>query len=199
MFHVKHEGWRATTAMTDRQIEQLAIFEQVLRDRAIPIGAVARGDADRLRARHIDDSLRGAELVPEGARTLCDLGSGAGLPGIPLAIARPDLRVTLAERRRNRRALLELATDAVGLTSVSIQGRLEDLAGPFDVCVARAFADAAGSWAAARRILAPGGVLLYWAGEGPAAALPSLDGVWTRCGEGAGLAPGGPVVIMGRQ
>ena len=199
MFHVKHEGRRATAGMTGRQIEQLAIFERVLLDHAIPIGAVARGDAARLRERHIEDSLRGADLVPEAARTLCDLGSGAGLPGIPLAIALPDLRVTLAERRRNRRALLELAADAVGLASVSIEGRLEDLAGPFDVCVARAFADAAGSWAAAQRILAPGGVLLYWAGVGATTTLPPLDGVWVRHGARAGLAPGGPVVIMGRQ
>lgn len=203
MFHVKHEGWGAPGGLsfTGHQVDQLVRYERFLLDRAIPTGAVAPGDADRLRERHILDSLRGARLLPDVAGTACDLGSGAGLPGIPIAIARPGVRVTLSERRRSRRALLESAAEAVGVANLAIVGRVEDLDGPFDACLARAFANVAGAWAVARRILAPAGVLLYWAGEhaGRTAVLQPPAGAWARVRTEDALARGGPVVIMGRQ
>jgi 16S rRNA (guanine527-N7)-methyltransferase len=202
MFHVKHEGPAAAELawLTQTQIDRLARYERFLLERAIPAGAVAVGDADRLHRRHILDSLRGVPFLPDLARTACDLGSGAGLPGIPIAIAHPGLRVTLSERRRSRRALLELAAESVGIDNVTIAGRVEELNGPFDACLARAFSDAHGAWAAARRLLSPQGVLLYWAGvSGKAAAVRPPPGAWARAGSRDALAPGGPVVIMGRQ
>jgi 16S rRNA (guanine527-N7)-methyltransferase len=160
---------------------------------------VAASDAGQLRERHILDSLRGAPLVPAGAGAACDLGSGAGLPGIPIAVARPALEVTLVEARRARAAFLELVVDHLRLTNVRVVlGRVEDVDGPFGACFARGFADATTSWAAARRLIAGDGVLLYWAGTsfGPSDAPPDVA---VRLVPHVALESGGPIVIMTRQ
>jgi 16S rRNA (guanine527-N7)-methyltransferase len=80
--------------------------------------------------------------MPEGS-SVCDVGSGAGLPGIALAIRRPDLRVTLVEPLLRRTTFLDLATSTMELTNVSVhRGRAEELHGEavFDVVTSRAVA-----------------------------------------------------------
>lgn len=80
--------------------------------------------------------------MPEGS-SVCDVGSGAGLPGLALAIRRPDLRITLLEPLLRRTTFLELATSTMGLTNVSVhRGRAEELHGEavFDVVTSRAVA-----------------------------------------------------------
>jgi 16S rRNA (guanine527-N7)-methyltransferase len=200
MFHVKHEGLAPVPGvrLTRPQRDRIDQFEALLRERAVPVGAIARGEVPHLRRRHIEDALRGVAALPVGTRSLCDLGSGAGLPGVPIAIARPDIDVTLAERRRARRAFLELVVDEVGLRNVTVCGGIERIDGPFDVCTARAFADVAGSWSAADRLIRPGGVLLYWAGEDLDLSTRPAGVSWRPVDERP-LAPGGPVVIMGRE
>jgi 16S rRNA (guanine527-N7)-methyltransferase len=160
---------------------------------------ISRADASALHDRHVLDSLRGVPHLPAEARTMCDLGSGAGFPGIPLAIARPDLRTSLVEPRRARAAFLELAVERLPLPGATVfPGRAEDLASKFDVCVARGFGGVRATWEAAQRLLAPGGRLLYWAGvsfrpdETPANALVTAV-------EEPDLESGGPIVIMARQ
>jgi len=199
MFHVKHEPWPAVrgVALSDGQVAQLRAFERLLSDRAVPAGLISAGDATKLGERHIADSLRGVPLVPADARSLCDLGSGAGLPGIPLAVACAEVEVTLSERRRSRRAFLEYVCEALELTNVSVTGRFEELGAGFDVCVARAFADAATAWEAAQRLLTEGGKLLYWAGRRSFSASRLPVGVSIEA-IGPPLAREGPVVIMGR-
>lgn len=204
MFHVKHEAWgpeaaRLGVELSRRQADQLAAYELLLRDRGIPAGVVAASDARQIRSRHILDTLRAAPLVPGSAQSLCDLGSGGGLPGVVLAIALPGVAVTLTEQRRARAAILELVIEEVGIENAHLHpGPVEDLAGAFDVCTARAFAPARGSWAAASRILTPAGVLLYWAGRAFDAERQLPEGVVARFAS-AGLARSGPVVIMSRQ
>ncbi|AEB12969.1 16S rRNA (guanine(527)-N(7))-methyltransferase RsmG [Marinithermus hydrothermalis] len=68
---------------------------------------------------HLEAALAYAEPIPHGEAVL-DVGSGGGLPGIPLAIARPDLEITLAEVRKRRAAFLELAVHHLGLTNVRV-------------------------------------------------------------------------------
>ena len=211
MFHVKHEGptrphWEDAVphlALSADQAAQMDRYEQLLTERAVPLGMVAASDLPRLRQRHLLDCLRGAPLLPKGL--LADLGSGAGLPGLVLAIARPDVHVVLTERRRNRAAFLELAVDEIGLGNAEAHpGRAEDLVGGrFAAVSARAFADARASWAVAEPLLEPTGILLYWAGSGfdPGSEAPS--GVSITVSETPfevpGLARPGPVVIMARQ
>ena len=70
-----------------------------------------------------------ATLIPEGA-TVCDIGSGAGLPGLVLAIARPDLRITLVEPLLRRTTFLEEVVDELGLDHVEVvRGRADALHG----------------------------------------------------------------------
>jgi 16S rRNA (guanine527-N7)-methyltransferase len=204
VFHVKHEAWASEASklgveLSRRQVEQLAAYEVLLQTRAVPAGAIAASDATRIRSRHILDALRAAPLVPGSTRSLCDLGSGAGLPGLVLAVVLPDIAVTLTEPRRGRAAFLELALWEMDLDNALVYpGRVQAVAGEFDVCTARAFGDARASWEAASRILPPSGALLYWAGRGfdPARELP--EGVVGRSSS-SGLAGSGPVVIMSRQ
>ncbi|MFM8945060.1 MAG: 16S rRNA (guanine(527)-N(7))-methyltransferase RsmG [Actinomycetota bacterium] len=181
--------------MSDR-IETLigeAGFEDLLEERAVDLGLISPGDAGRIHERHVLDSLRAAALVRPGDRTACDLGSGGGLPGLVVAIAVPHLTVTLAEVRARRAGFLELAVERLGLPSVRVHlGRAEDLPGPFDLCLARAFRSAPETWAIARPLLAPAGRLIYFAGEGEP---PEIAGARVE------LAPtpftsGGPLAII---
>jgi 16S rRNA (guanine527-N7)-methyltransferase len=160
---------------------------------------VALSDADHLRVRHIADSLRAAPHIPARMTPLCDLGAGAGLPGIPLAVARPDLEITLIEPRRTRAAFLELVVERLAVGNVVVfPGPAEELSRSFEICTARGFADAATTWEIGRRLLRPDGQLLYWAGatfrpeDAPAEVL-------VRTLEDATLESGGPIVIMSRQ
>jgi 16S rRNA (guanine527-N7)-methyltransferase len=195
---VKHEGW-TSAGPTSSQPALLARFEGLLREHAIPRGMVAVSDVSHLGARHLSDSLRAASVIGREARRACDLGSGAGLPGIPVAIVRPDLEVTLAESRRNRVAFLELVLDGLRLPNVVVfPGRVDDLVGEFDVCLARGFANPARSWASAQGLLAPRGRLLYWAGR-TFRPEDAPEGVRVQVGSEATLESGGPIVIMTRQ
>jgi 16S rRNA (guanine527-N7)-methyltransferase len=205
VFHVKHEGLREAAAslgvaLDEAQADRLAAYESTLAARAGVLGMIAPGDLSRLRERHLLDSLRAAVILPGAARTAADLGSGAGLPGIPLAIARPDVRFVLAETRQQRIAFLELTAERLGIGNVSVHaGRAEDVAGPVDVCLARAFRDAAGSWRVAEGLLAPEGCLIYFAGRRFDLGNDVPAGVAATLAESPALANAGPLVIMTRQ
>jgi 16S rRNA (guanine527-N7)-methyltransferase len=180
----------------------LVAFEVLVREHAIPLGMVSTADRDRLKQRHILDSLRAAAVVTEADRTSYDLGSGAGFPGVVVAVARPVLAVTLVESRRPRAAFLQLVVDRLGLANVDVcNERVEALSEPVDVCFSRAFARVEVAWLAAERLLLPRGRLVYFAGERfDRSDLP--EGVATHmvtAGPTSTLARAGPLVIMSRQ
>jgi 16S rRNA (guanine527-N7)-methyltransferase len=188
------------------QLERLALFQGLLEEHASRLGLISPRDLPRLRVRHIVDSLRAARAFGEADRRACDLGSGAGLPGLPLAIALPHCRFVLCEPKRRRAAFLELAVERLKLDNAEVAvARAEELpAGSADICTARAFASIEESWKSAWRVLGPGGRLVYFAGGGLAdpetaagaltlpekAASVSLLGV---------LANAPPLVIMTRR
>jgi len=96
-------------------------------------------DPAEMVTRHLLDSL--AVLPYLRAETLADLGSGAGLPGIPLAIARPGLKVTLVDSNGKKARFLREATRSLPLPTARVeQARVEELEGTFDCITARAFA-----------------------------------------------------------
>jgi 16S rRNA (guanine527-N7)-methyltransferase len=162
-------------------IDRLASFAHLLVERAIPLGMVGRDDADRIVERHLIDSLRAVRPLSElGAARVVDLGSGAGLPGLPLALALSDTTFTLAEQRSKRAAFLELAVESLGLANAIVHpGGAEALSGrSFDAATARAFAPPATAWEVARPLLRPQGALVLFAGA--AASTPEKL-------EGAGL------------
>lgn len=121
-------------------------------------------------ARHFEDSLFAAAEIPAGAR-VADLGSGAGFPGLPIAIARRDVRVTLVEIREKRVAFLRHVVRTLGLGVEVRQTSLDDAPDdPFDVVLLRAVAPPAESARIGLRWVRAGGEIWIWAG--PAAELP---------------------------
>ena len=155
--------------LTDEQARSLGRFHDLLARKAVSLGFVSERDADRIYERHLLDSLAAATAFEVADRLALDLGSGAGLPGMVLAVALPTVRFLLVEPMRRRVAFLELAVEALGLANVEIVGeRVEALAGkigPADVATARAFAPPLESWTAAAPLLRPGGRLVYFLGR----------------------------------
>ena len=181
------------------QISQLRRFEELLARRAIPLGAIAISDSARLRERHTLDSLRAVPVV-EGVDEAADLGSGAGLPGVVVAIALPRIRMLLIERRPQRAAFLELAVEDLGLSNVAVvAGRVEDVPDDVDVALARAFAPIDEAWARAREILRPDGRLVYFAGAETGTPEPPAGSVIQAVLRTPVLESAGALVIMTRQ
>jgi 16S rRNA (guanine527-N7)-methyltransferase len=131
-------------------------------------------------AHHLLDSLAVLPHLPlagTGAR-LADAGSGAGLPGIPLALARPQWRVALAESSQKKAAFLRQAAIELALDNVEVhEGRVEAWrpATLFDVVISRAFAALTEFLALCRHLVAPSGVLAAMTGAAPAELGPECS------------------------
>ncbi len=129
---------------------------------------------------HLLDSLS-MHAHARGLSTLADLGTGAGLPGIPLAIALPGLEVTLVESNGKKARFLREAVRTLGLSNARVaESRAEavDLPGAFDAITARAMATLADILAAGGHLLAPGGRLLAMKGARPDAEIAELPAGW---------------------
>lgn len=118
---------------------------------------------------HLLDSL---SVLPHlaGAKTILDVGTGAGLPGIPLAIARPDLAVTLLDSSHKKATFLRQAKAELALANVEVAcERVENWRppAPFDIVVSRAFAELADFVVQAGHLVAPGGAMLAMKGVYP--------------------------------
>ena len=125
-------------------------------------------DAERMVSHHLLDSLAAVPFF-QGERVL-DVGSGGGLPGIPLAIARPELQVTLIDSIAKKTAFLLQAKAELGLGNLTVvTGRVEDYrpAGGFDVITSRAFSDLREFVALTRHLLKRGGCWLAMKGLYP--------------------------------
>jgi len=117
-------------------------YTELLATEGVVRGLIGPREAPRLWARHVLNSAVLGEAVPDGA-SVCDIGTGAGLPGLVLAIARPDLAVTLVEPLLRRTTFLDEVVEELGLDHVTVvRGRAEDLHGAatFDVVTSRAVA-----------------------------------------------------------
>ena len=185
--------------LSPAQAASLMTLEALLLERAVPAGMVARADAARLRERHVLDCLRAAAVVRPEDRDAYDLGSGAGLPGLVLAIALPSLRMTLVETRRYRAAFLELAVERLGLPNASVAVcRIEALSEPVDLCFARALASPSVAWGLAEPLLRAEGRLVHFAGAGAPEPfrVPGARVIETR--STPVLERAGPLVIMAR-
>jgi 16S rRNA (guanine527-N7)-methyltransferase len=126
---------------------------------------------------HLLDSLAIVPFVPPGS--LLDVGSGGGTPGIPVAIARPDLQVTLLDSNSKKAAFLQQAVIELGLTNVSVHGGRVEQYHPaigFAAITSRAFAELADFVTLTRHLLAPKGVWLAMKGVMPREEIASLPG-----------------------
>lgn len=128
---------------------------------------------------HVGGALTLLSQLPAGPHALADIGSGGGVPGIPLAIVRPDARVLLVESTKKKAAYLRRAVEALGLANVEVSDhRVEDVGrgsgrGRFDVVTARAVALLPWLVEWAVPMLKKGGVLLAMKGERAAAEVES--------------------------
>ncbi|HEU5473126.1 MAG TPA: 16S rRNA (guanine(527)-N(7))-methyltransferase RsmG [Actinophytocola sp.] len=143
-------------------------YAELLAEHGVERGLIGPREVDRLWDRHLLNSAVIGELVPRDARVV-DLGSGAGLPGVPLAIAAPDLEITLLEPMARRVEWLEYVVATLGLAVTVVRGRAEEPAvrrqlADADVVVARAVAPLAKLTEWALPLLRTGGTLLAMKG-----------------------------------
>lgn len=175
-------------------------YSDMLADAGVERGLLGPREVDRLWERHILNSAAVIELLGEGWRVV-DIGSGAGLPGLPVAIARPDLVVTLVEPMLRRTEFLEEAVADLGIDVNVVRGRAEDAhvrsgVGDADAVLSRAVAGLEKVTRWSMPLLAPGGVMLALKGEraeieiseniGGMTALGATDVHVVRCGGGRG-------------
>lgn len=124
--------------LDDAQIEQLQEYGRWLASEAEGAGGIGPEEPGRLFDRHLADSLTFLAGIPDDAAIVIDVGSGVGLPGIPLAIARPDLSVRLIDRSDRRTWLARRACRVLDL-DVEIQtATIEDIRADVDVLTFRA-------------------------------------------------------------
>jgi 16S rRNA (guanine527-N7)-methyltransferase len=167
-----HTLARAAAALqveiADEQVAALERYLDLLEKWNRVYNLTAIRERSRMVTHHLLDSL---SVVPHlrGPNVL-DVGSGAGLPGIPIAIAQPALRVTLLEANQKKSAFLTQAVGELRLANVTVvTERVESwrTAARFDTIVSRAFADLGELAAAAGRLLAPRGVIAAMKGVHP--------------------------------
>ncbi len=106
---------------------QLDVFLALLMQWNARINLTAVRNAESIVRRHFAESLFAAGHVPAGTATLLDFGSGAGFPGIPIGIARPEVAVTLAESQGKKAAFLREAVRTLGLRAEVWAGRVEEM------------------------------------------------------------------------
>jgi len=147
-------------------------------------GLIGPREVDRLWERHVLNCALLVEAIGPDARTLADVGSGAGLPGVVVAIARPDLQVTLIETMQRRATWLEEVEAELDLGMEVLRARAEDLHGrrTFDVVTARAVAalDKLAKWTLP--LVAEGGELAVMKGSSAAEEIDAATRTLRRLG-----------------
>jgi 16S rRNA (guanine527-N7)-methyltransferase len=161
-----------STYFRERQ-KEVARYAEILATWGIDRGLVGPKEGDRIWDRHIANCIPVTTLLsdPSKRASLLDIGSGAGLPGIVIALARPDLKVTLLEPLQRRIDFLEEVVAELGIEITVKRGRAESFKGGFNFVTARAVAPlpklATVSW----HLVMGGGSLLAMKGESAAAEL----------------------------
>ncbi len=177
MFHVKHPGAPApppvAAELFGTRLDLARGYADLLVGPGVERGLLGPREIERIWERHILNSVVVSELIGTGAQVV-DIGSGAGLPGLPLAIARPDLTVTLVEPLLRRADFLAEAVEALGLPVHVVRGRAEEAAvrsqcASADSVVSRAVADLEKLARWGLPLLRPGGRMLAIKGERAAA------------------------------
>lgn len=128
-------------------------------------------DEDSILSRHFAECIAAARLLPPNIGTLLDLGSGAGFPGIPIALCRLAIRVTLAESQNKKAAFLHEAVRVLNLPATVHAGRAETLTLRFDCVTLRAVDRMQQAIGAATQLLNPHGVLAILTSTGELASV----------------------------
>ena len=158
-------------------------YAGLLATRGVAHGLLGPREVPRLWDRHLLNCAVVAELIEQRRGTLVDLGSGAGLPGLVLAMVLPDMAVTLLEPMERRCRFLTECVTELGLANVSVlRGRAEDVTIRADVVTARAVAPLPRLAELAMGVVRPGGMVLAIKGRTAAEELKSAGSVLRRIG-----------------
>lgn len=159
--------------LSDEQAALFDRYEALLRTWSGRVRLVSRGDRDKIRERHFLDSLRVTPFLPRGEISLLDLGSGAGLPGVPVKIARPEVKVVLLESVRMKGLFLNHLAGELGLDGLSVLTERAEAAsertrhrGRYDIVTARAVGSLPVLWRLSSGFLKKDGELLALKGPG---------------------------------
>lgn len=131
--------------LTGSQLDAFATYYAMLADWNTRVNLTAITEPEDVAKKHFADSLSAARLLPQGARII-DVGTGAGFPGVPLLLVRPDLKLTLLDGLNKRIVFLEALLAALSLKAECVHARAEDAGqnpafrGRFDVALTRAVA-----------------------------------------------------------
>jgi 16S rRNA (guanine527-N7)-methyltransferase len=153
-------------------------YAELLTTAGIERGLIGPREGERIWERHIFNCLPVTQLLPQGA-SLFDIGSGAGLPGIVIALARPDLKVTLIEPLERRVEFLNEAVAAIAAGGVEIEvirGRAQDVKKSADFVTARAVAPMEKLKKMSWHMVKTGGSLLAMKGESAANEMVGIKG-----------------------
>jgi 16S rRNA (guanine527-N7)-methyltransferase len=133
-------------------------------------------DEDCILRRHFSECIAAARALPVDSGTLLDFGSGAGFPGIPIALCKPEIHVTLAESQGKKAAFLREAIRTLGLTTQVYSDRAEKLGKTFDLVAMRAVDKMETAIEAASALVRPGGWLVLLATSDTQACLQKAAG-----------------------
>ncbi len=134
-------------ALTPEQAERFDVYARLLVEWNEKMNLTAITDPEGMLVKHFVDSLTLAPFLPEGGFSLIDVGTGAGFPGVPVAILRPDCRLTLLDSLNKRLTFLDTVCRETGLSATLIHARAEEggqnpkLRETYDVACARAVAN----------------------------------------------------------
>jgi 16S rRNA (guanine527-N7)-methyltransferase len=166
------------------RLELAERYAELLATEGVLRGLIGPREGSRLWERHLLNCAVLGELVPPDS-SVCDIGSGAGLPGLILAIARPDLRVTLLEPLLRRTAFLDEVVEELGITGVDVhRGRADSLHGTrtFDVVTSRAVAPLDRLLVWSMPLVAPSGVMVAMKGSSASDEVATAEKVLRRLG-----------------
>ena len=144
--------------VSQSQVAQLQTYAEFLGSEGIATGGIGPHEGSRLFDRHIADSLAFLAVIPPEATVVVDVGSGVGLPGIPVAIALPDTEVRLIDRSQRRTDLARRAVRILGIGNVdAVNTDVGSVAGPFDSALFRASLGLGQAATVTQRLVASGG------------------------------------------
>ena len=147
--------------------DQIQRYAELLKSTGIERGLIGPKEGDRIWERHIANCIPITTILPENVR-LVDIGSGAGLPGIVIALARPDLKVSLVEPLQRRVDFLNEVVAELGIPVEVIRGRAERVKKQFEIVTARAVAPLEKLINISWHMIPKGGSLMAMKGESAA-------------------------------
>lgn len=152
--------------------DQIQRYAELLKGAGIERGLIGPKEGDRIWERHIANCIPITTILPENVR-LVDIGSGAGLPGIVIALARPDLKVSLVEPLQRRVDFLNEVVAELGIPVEVVRGRAERVKKQFEIVTARAVAPLEKLINISWHMIPKGGSLMAMKGESAAEEIAS--------------------------